>query len=156
MHSSNMFPAAFAGAMLIVLVGITVIGLAIQVFICWSLMGCLQRVPAQHRKMEPALVWLLLIPCFHLVWNFFVFLRIPASYQAYFGATGKNGGDDYGRSIGLAFAICSVGCFVPLLNYVAGPAALILLIVFLVKAIGYKKQIAVGPTTAALPPSPVA
>ena len=156
MHSSDLLPAAFAGAMLIVVVCVVLIGYAIQVFVCWNLMGCLQRLPAQYRKMEPALVWLLLIPCFHLLWNFFVYLRIPASYQAYFAATGKGDGSDFGRGIGLAYAICAVCCFIPLINYLAGPAALILLIVFLVKAAGYKKQIAVEAAPTAVPPSPVA
>ena len=52
MHSSDLLPAAFAGAMLIVVVCVVLIGYAIQVFVCWNLMGCLQRLPAQYRKME--------------------------------------------------------------------------------------------------------
>jgi len=147
-----MFPAALAGAMLLIVVAFCLIGLVIMVFICWNLMECLKRVPVQYRKMDPGLVWLLLIPCFHLIWNFFVYLRLPASYQAYFAATGKGDGSDCGRSIGLAYAICSAFCIIPFINYVAGPAALILLIIFLVKVNGYKKLIGSEAAPSAVPP----
>jgi hypothetical protein len=149
----NPFPAAFAGVMLIIVGCLLLVGLAIMAFICWNLMGCFSRVPAQYRKMEPTLVWLLMIPCFSLVWNFFVYLRLPDSYQAYFAATGRTDGSDYGRGIGLAYAICSVCCIIPFVNYIAGPAALVLLIIFLVKINGYKNQIAVVAAPGGVPPS---
>ena len=47
--------------------------LAIQVLICFLLHKCYQRIPQPFRKMEAGLVWLLLIPCFNLIWNFFVY-----------------------------------------------------------------------------------
>ena len=153
MPLADIFPAALAGAMLLIAVCVGLIGLAIMALICWNLMGCLKSIPAPYRKMDPPLVWLLMIPCFHLVWNFFVYLRLPASYQAYFAATGKGDGSDCGRSIGLAYAICSACCVIPFLNYLAGPAAFVLLIVFLVKANGYKKLIGAEAAPSVVPPS---
>jgi len=148
-----MFPAALAGVAFLIFGCLCLIGLAIMVFICWNLMGCLKSVPVQYRKMDPPLVWLLLIPCFHLIWNFFVYLRLPASYQACFAATGKGDGSDCGRSIGLAYAICSACCLIPFLNYLAGPAAIVLLIIFLVKVNGYKKLVGSEAPPSAVPPS---
>ena len=147
---------ARAGMLLIAFLIMCAVMLIPQIFYLLTLQKALNRCAPNNRTMTPGLVWLTLIPIFHLVWNFFVYLRIPASYQAYFAATGKSDDSDFGRGIGLAYAICAVCCFIPLINYLAGPAALILLIVFLVKAAGYKKQIAVEAAPTAVPPSPVA
>ena len=91
--------------------------------------------------MEPGLVWLLMIPLVPLVWNFFVYLRLPESYQSYFASVGRTDVGDCGRGIGQWYAICFLACAVPCVNYVAGPAALVLLIIFLVKVMGLKNQI---------------
>ena len=98
-------------------------------------------MPASFRKSEPGLVWLLLIPIFNLVWNFFVFPWIADSYAAYFQSIGRTDVGDAGRGIGLAFAICAACAIVPCINLLAGPAALVLLIIFLVKIYGLKGQI---------------
>src|SRR5947207_2203521 len=121
------------------------VGIAIHIVICALLYGCFTRIPPQFRKMEPGLVWLLLIPLVPLVWNFFVYQRLPESFQAYFGSVGRTDVGDCGRGIGMAYSICYIGALVPCINYVAGPAALVLLIIFLVKVIGLKNQIALAP-----------
>jgi hypothetical protein len=54
---------------------------AVLIVVCYLLYTALLALPQQHRRMDPGLVWLLLIPLFNLVWNFFVFLRVPESYQ---------------------------------------------------------------------------
>jgi len=136
------------------------IAIAIGVVICLLLYKCLQRVPAEHRKMEPGYAFLLLIPLFNLVWNFFVYQRIPESYASYFKSVGHEDVGDCGRMIGLWFAICSACSIVPLLNWIAGPAALVLLVIFLVKVWGLRGQIpdpaVAAPLTAAPPPPPPA
>ena len=132
-----------AGALVAVMLGMIGMALLINVVICLLLSGCFRRVPKQFRQMEPGMVWLLLIPCFNIVWNFFVFLKLPASYQAYFSSIGRTDVGDSGRGLGLAYAICVAVSLVPCVGYVAAGAALVLLILFLVKAISLKKQIAV-------------
>ena len=155
MGSNEMFPAAFAGAMLAVIAVAMLVCIGITVLVCWLLYGCFNRIPAAHRKMEPGLVWLLLIPCFNLVWAFFVFLRLPDSYNSYFKAQGRTDGGDYGRSIGLAYAICSACSIVPYIGILPGLASLILLILFLVKAHGHKKEIPQEPAfVSPVPPPP--
>jgi hypothetical protein len=91
--------------------------------------------------MSPGLVWLLLIPLFNLVWKFFVFLQVAQSCKDYFFR-------DQGRDIGdtewtieLIYAIAAVLSMVPYLNCLAGPAALVLLIVFLVRVNNLKNQV---------------
>jgi len=116
-------------------------GFAISVAICALLYVCYSRIPVQFRKQEPGLVWLLLIPCFNFVWNFFVYLQLADSYQAYFASVGRTDVGDCGKGIGLGYAICIACCIVPCLNLLAAPAALVLLIIYLVKAMDLKSQI---------------
>lgn len=131
---------AAGGSLLINCVGL-VIGLAISALICYLLYTDLQRIPPQHRKQEPNMVWLLMIPLFNLVWNFFVWPKIAESYQSYFDAQGVTGEGDYGRQLSMILCIAAALCLIPLLNCLAGPVALVLYVLLLVKFNGYKNRI---------------
>ncbi len=133
--------AALAGAMLIAAIIGAVIGLGILAVICWLVSSCYQVIPQQFRRMEPGMVWLLLIPCFNLVWLFFVFPRLPQSFKAYFDSIGRTDVEDCGEKLGWAYAICVVCGIIPLVGYLAGPASLVLLIIYLIKVMGLKKQV---------------
>lgn len=87
------------------------------------------------------MVFLLLIPCFNIVWNFFVYPKLADSFASYFRAQGRTDVGDCGRGIGMAYCICAVCGVVPYLGLLAGLAALILWIIFLVKAADLKGQI---------------
>jgi len=104
----------------------------------------LKEVPSEYRVMEPGQVWLLLIPCFAVIWNFWVFQRVPQSFHNYFASQGRTDFGDCGGQLGLWYAICGVGSVVPCLQFVAGPAAFVLLLIFLVKILELKKQIHSG------------
>ena len=58
---------------------LALVTIAIHVLICWLISSALSAVPEEHREMEPGLVWLLLIPCFSIIWNFFVFPKVSRS-----------------------------------------------------------------------------
>lgn len=117
------------------------VSMAVSVAVCLIVSSALARVPVEHRKMEPGLVWLLLVPCFGLVWNFFVFQRVPDSFRSYFESRGRTEFGDCGRGIGLAYSIAAVLCVLPLVNYLAAPATLVLLIVCLIKFYDLKGRI---------------
>ncbi len=127
----------FLAAFLIVLLA----NFAINIVICALLHTSVGRVPQQYRVIEPGLVWLLLIPLFQVIWNFFVHVRVSRSFQNYFQATGDTTVGDCGESIGRWYAICVACTFVPCANYIAGPAALVLLIIFLVKVWDLRSRI---------------
>ncbi len=133
--------AAMVACMVAVFAVVMLIGLAIAIVIIVLLSGCLAKIPPEHREMEPGMVWLMLIPCFNLVWNFFVFIRIPKSFQRYFAAQGRTEFGDCGEQLGLWYCICVVASIIPILNYIAGPASLVLLIIYLIKVLGLKGQI---------------
>jgi hypothetical protein len=134
---------------LVAMLGIAlIIGFGIAIVICFLLSDALKRLPKEFRKMEPGMVWLLLIPCFNMVWNFFVFPKISESYSAYFAVQGRNDVGDAGGRLGLAYAICVPCGLIPCVGYVASLAALVLLIIYLVKITKLKNQIAGQPPMA--------
>lgn len=136
--------AAAGGAFLTILSLVfmaLVISFAISVFICYLLWNAQKQVPARFRKVEPNMIWLLLIPLFNLVWNFFVIPKISDSYKAYFDSVGRTDVGTCNREIGLGYCIAGACCIVPFLGYLAGLAAFVLLILFLVKIYELKKQI---------------
>jgi hypothetical protein len=125
---------------LIALVGLAV-GIAISIIIILIVQSFYKRIPPEHRRMEPGMVWLLIIPCFNLVWNFFVFLKLSDSFKSYFDSQGIVDVGDCYRGLAMAYCIAAVLCLVPCLNYIAGPASLVLLIIVLVKYNDLKNRI---------------
>jgi hypothetical protein len=117
--------------------GVFLLGtIAVGIFIIYLLYTCFQRIPPQHRLMEPAMVWLMLIPLFNIVWQFFVFIRLSRSFQQYFASKGRTDVGDCGEALGLWGLILNlIGCF---------PVGVVLLIIYLVKVTSLKKQIPVG------------
>lgn len=132
------------------------IGLAIQVFICWVAYKTAAAIPPQYREVEPGLVWLLLIPCFAVVWNFFVYPKISNGYKRFFQDAGVYHNGDCAAGIALWYCLCVIFSMIPYLGVIPGFASLILLILMLVKFWDYKGQAERGyvPTYAA--PAPIA
>lgn len=122
-----------------------VVVLAIHVVICYLIYNCFNAIPPEYRKQEPGLVWLLLIPFVNLVWNFFVYPKLSDSYQAYFAAQGRTDVGDCGRQLGLIYCILAACCLIPYVGALAGLAALVLLVLFLVKAYELKAKITAPP-----------
>ena len=102
----------------------------------------LNRVPVEHRKQEPLLAFLLLIPLFAVIWAFFVHPRVAASLKAWSEARGIQTNGDCGGSLALALCICGVLSFLPFLGLLAGLAALVLLVIFYAKAFELSAQLA--------------
>jgi len=110
--------------------------------ICWLIVTPLSSLPEEYRVVPTGHVWLLLIPCFNMIWNFFVYPRVAQSFQRYFGDSGiSHEYGDCGEQIGLWYCICVVSSVIPLLNYLTGPASLVLLIIYLVKIWGLKGEV---------------
>ncbi len=121
---------------------VSLVWIAIHCFICYLLYQCYNRIPPEFRKQQPGLVWLLLIPCFVFVWNFFVYPQLSKSFKAYFNSINRADVGDCQESIGWAYSICSASFFIPYLNCLTGIASLVLLIIYLIKTNELKNQIA--------------
>ena len=148
----NVFPDGFdpaqpavdmvgAGMMLmVVFIGLAV-SLAIYAVICFLVVKNYNAIPAEHRTMEPNKVWLMMIPLFNLYWMFPVFLGLADSYKSYFNSIGDESVGDCNRQLSLWYCIAACCCIIPCVNYIAGPASLVLLILVLVKAFDLKKKV---------------
>lgn len=139
--AANNEDAIFGVAFLGIMCASLVIGLGIQAVICWYLSNCLKAIPQEHRKQEPGMVWLLMIPLFSIVWNFFVYPRISESYKSYFDSIGRTDVGDCGRSLAFTFCILCCCTIIPYLGGCVGIAALVIWIILLVKYSTLKGQI---------------
>jgi hypothetical protein len=111
--------------------------LAVSIFYILTLQKALNRCSPENRQMAPGMVWLLLIPIFNVIWNFFVVLKIAASLGAEFAKRGITSEPAPGKNIGLAFAILSVLSWVPFV----GIAAFVCWIIYWVKINGFASQL---------------
>ncbi len=125
----------------IILVGMA-IGLAIEVFFILTLQKALNRCSIENRAMSPGLLWLLLIPLFNLVWNFYVVINLSESLHKEFQKRGILAEPYPGKSIGMAFSILSACSLIPLINMFTGIASLVCWIIYWMKIAGYSKQLA--------------
>lgn len=135
-------PAGLEGALVVYTCGFVLAMLVLGIMLLLKLQEALSRCRRHYRAMEPALVWLNLIPLFNLYWQFITVKRIADSLQREFRNRGWHDGDDYGRSVGLYscwFRICG---FIPFIGPLFGLAALICLIIYWVKIAGYSRQLA--------------
>lgn len=136
--------AAIAGIVIVVVLVVLVIWAAIYVTVCLITTKALKAIPEQYQQLSPGLVWLWAIPIIDLVGYFFIGLKVPASFKAYFDSQGRNDLGDCGKGIGMGLAICSVCRIVPIVNSIAGLAMLVLIIIYLIKINGLKNQILVS------------
>ncbi len=145
----NVFGSDIDSALLVLLYGGgCLLALAVQAFVCWLLMRCYAAISPRHRRMEPGMTWLLLIPLFQLVWNFFVFLRLSDSLCDAFGERGESGSvGDCGRTLGLWYSICVACSWIPCVGTLTALAALVLLILYLVKVWDLKSRLELQPAT---------
>jgi hypothetical protein len=99
-----------AGFGILILFGACAIALAMFGLFIWMVFliyRAAASVPVEHRRMDPGLVWLLVIPVFQNVWAFFVAGQVCGGLSDAFEARGLERGD-CGRFKGLAYAVLTV------------------------------------------------
>ena len=91
--------------------------LLLRILYIYTLYRALQATE-QYHSTAPGLAWLLLIPVFSLVWQFYILEKLTQGIKGKFDANGRECGDA-AYSIGLA--CCILGCvnFIPYLNFLA-------------------------------------
>ena len=140
-HDSNALAAMLGGGCLIFVLIAAVIGIAIVIFYILSMQKALDLAGERHRKMNPAMVWLMLIPLFNLVWHFFVVKHVSDSIKSWAAEKGAKV-DDAGYTIGLIACIANCCGIIPIINILAGPVGLVCFIIWWVKVAGFNKLMA--------------
>ncbi|MBI2808282.1 MAG: hypothetical protein HYX68_25120 [Planctomycetes bacterium] len=69
----------------------------------------LNAVSPRNRDLEPAMVFLLLIPCFGLIWWFILVMRVGSSLAKEFEERGLEPDGDFGTLMGILVIIPFVG-----------------------------------------------
>lgn len=111
------------------------------IFYVLTLQNTLKAIQPQNRKMAPINVWLLFIPIFNFVWNFFVVTNITKSIDAEYASKGVNDKTMNTYNIGLAMSILYCINWIPLLSVLTAIPTLICWILFWVQISGHKNRI---------------
>jgi type IV pilus assembly protein PilA len=120
----------------------------VYIFFLLCLYKALGKCSSASRTMEPGLVWLMLVPFVNLVMQFLVVIALAKSLGNEFRARGKSNVEpEPGKSIGIAMCVCAVCGIVPLVNLLAFPAHLILLVIYWVKISGLSQALDQAPAT---------
>ncbi|MGP8253194.1 MAG: hypothetical protein ACLQHF_14280 [Terracidiphilus sp.] len=120
------------------------------IFYLLTLQNALGKCAPVSRTMEPGMVWLLLIPIFSLIWSFFVVMGLAKSLGNENRRRGIPCPDPLpGQTIGMAMCICGCCGIIPIINFLAGPAAFVLWIVYWVKIAEFSRILNLPP--AAIP-----
>ena len=134
---------AMAGGIMMtaMLIGLA-IGLIPLIFYCLTLQKALNRVSPENRAMQPGMVWLLLIPLFNIVWNFFVVLNMAKSLGAEFKKRNIAEEPEPGKGIGLTACILMCCTIIPVVGGLAGLGYLVCWIIYWVKIAGFSGKLA--------------
>jgi len=114
--------------------------LAIGIAFIAYLSGILSKCSLSSRTMQPGMVWLLLVPAFNIIWNFFVVLALAKSLGNEFRLRNiQNNDPEPGKALGLAMCICGACGIIPFVNFLTFPVQFVLWIIYWVKMAGYSR-----------------
>ena len=109
-------------------------------FFLLTLYRALSKCSRTSRAIEPGVVWLMLVPLFNFVWQFVVVTGIAKSLGSEFRARGVSGLEPApGKSVGIAMCVCALCRLVPLVNFIAFPACIILFVIYWSKIAGFSR-----------------
>ena len=118
------------------------VGIAVAIFYILTLSRALKKCSPASRTMDPSLLWLLLIPLFNLIWNFFVVLAMGRSLGNEFRLRNiPHTEPEPGKTIGIAMAVCGACSIIPLVNILTGIVYLVLWIVYWIKISGFSQML---------------
>ena len=132
----------FGGILLVVLIGSLVAYLLFHGVICYLMAAAIKVLPEEHLQITTGKIWLLMIPCFNIVWAFIVVQGISGSFRSYFLSRGQTQCGDCHNQLGLFCCIALCCNFVPYLNVISGLASIVLMIIYLVQIHQLKATVA--------------
>lgn len=124
------------------------------IFYLLMLQNALNKCAPVSRTMEPGMVWLMLIPLFHLIWQFLVVVALAKSLGNEYRRRGIPCPDPLpGQSIGMAMCICGCCGIIPIVGFLAGPAAFVLWIIYWIKIAEFSRILDFPPVAIPAPPA---
>jgi hypothetical protein len=138
---NEIFDTSFDPGFLILFLLIAAGVLVVYIFYILSLQKALACVSPENRKASPGLVWLLLIPFFSWIWNFFVVTWIADSFRDEYARLNLPGGDRPTFGIGIAKSVLTVCSLLPVIGTLASLAGFVCWIIHWVKVNECRKLI---------------
>ena len=116
--------------------------LVVYVLFLMSLQKALTRCHPDNRAMQPGMVWLNLVPCLNVVWQFLTVIWVADSLDREFRDRRLRSDGDYGKGLGLASCVLNLLGNIPYIGLLFGLAGLVCFIVYWVKIAGISRQLA--------------
>lgn len=108
--------------------------LVLAIFYLSSLSKLLGKCSPAARTMQPAMVWLMFIPVFNIVWHFFVVLAIATTVANEYRLRNLAPPErEPGKAIGISMCVCAACSFIPFLGILTGLAHFVLWILYWIK-----------------------
>lgn len=123
---------------LLVLACFVLIPQVISIFVYHRVLGAL---PSERRLISAQSTFLLLIPFFSTVYEFYVVLRLSRSLQDYFAIVEEPKMGGCGRILGISFCLCNAGALIPAVGMVLGVLGLLLWIVYMMTILELRKVV---------------
>ena len=123
------FWGLFLGLMLMMLA----ISFVISIAVAWFIYKPYSKLPTDYQTLAPGWIWGMLVPLANLVIILLIALQVPEAFKRYFSHVGDASVGDCGKTVAQIWAIATLCCFVPIVNYIAGVVALVCLIMFTMK-----------------------
>ena len=141
MEQNKVLSAIMGGSILIGSLILLALAILVLVFYLLTMQKALTLAGKEHRRMEPGMVWLMLIPLFGLVWQFFIVNNVSEAVRSWAAAHDKDVADG-GRTLGLTACILACCGIIPLLGILASIAALVCMILWWVKVSNFNSMMA--------------
>jgi hypothetical protein len=133
--------AAFgAGILVFALISLAIM-LIPAIFYILTLQKALNKCAPENRAMQPAMVWLLLVPLVNIVWSFFVVLNLAKSLGAEFQKRGIAEEPEPGKKLGLIMCVLVCCGIIPLLGMLCSLGGLVCWIMYWLKIAGFSKKL---------------
>ena len=99
--AGGVFAILMVCMMLVLYVILPLVMIGLQIWFYITAFQALSAVSERNRDMEPGMIFLMLIPCFGIVWYFFVVIRIASSLQKEYADRGLPAEGDFGMLLGI-------------------------------------------------------
>ena len=136
MANPNALAALLGGGIVLAGLGLLAILIVPTVFYLLCMQKALTLAGRENREMEPGMVWLMFIPLFGLVWQFFIVKHVSGAVKKWAAAHNKDVADG-GWAIGLTACILCCCGIIPALGLLASIGGLVCLIIWWVKVAGF-------------------
>jgi hypothetical protein len=141
LDNSSLFAHGLGIAVLVAALVAFAIMLVPMIFYILTLQKAINKCAPENQAMQPAMAWLMLVPCFNLIWHFFVVINMSKTLGAEFQKRGQAEDAEPGKKLGLVMCILACCGFIPVLGALCGLGYLICWILYWMKIAEFSRKL---------------